>query len=358
MKHLAVIALLLWPSLAIADELAPAEPEPAALQPLGEVSAEFANASVGGQKNNAFEIRRAEFGLMRRGPHLLGGEIILEAIRSAGTQSFSGIDGDSLLMRLKRAWGYARQDVGPVVVEGRFGLLPTPWVEATEDDSRLRYLEQLTAERLGMYFTTDLGAVASVTALGGRLQVQAGVFNGEGRNQTEQNNGKNTQLLISGTAVEHDIAGEPLRLRLYAGGQEGSFGPSAAAAHRLSVGISALHHNLSAGSELHHAYGVGDVSSRDSRGLGLWMRARWKALNVLFRYDNHREDLQREETSSHLLLGGLFGEREIDSSLVRLGLAGRYEKADTNASPLPGLASAGTIKSVLLMFSARFGRWP
>ena len=359
MKHLVVFLVLCAPAHALANphvDQTPTLVEPSAgLRVKGALTADFSYASEAGQETNAFEVRRVELGIERRGDHELGGEILIESLRSAGPDSFSGIDGDSLLMRVKRAWGFARETIGEVEIEGRFGLVASPWLEAAEADSELRYLEPLTAERLGIYLVSDLGAVGSVTALSGRVKVQAGVFNGEGRNQVEQNNGKNSQVLVSGTVLKRFIAAAPFRLRLYAGGQEGSLGPSAAASHRLSLGASGLHRQLSAGAEVHFAKGVADVSSRESRALGLWMRARWRNFSLVVRYDHHRQDLDRSETSSQLLIGGLFAERMVESTRVRLGLATRYEKTDENASPIPGLASSGTVKAALVVFSARFG---
>jgi hypothetical protein len=368
MKFFLTCLVMFWPGsvLAAPASSAPASSAPASSAPapdtieeswqlVGELSADFRYASLAGTRTNAFEMQRSELGILRRGDFKSGGELLIEAIRSAGPDSFSGIDGDSLLIRLKRAWGFAREDWGPVELEARAGLLATPWIETSEAESELRFLDELLAERAGLYFSSDLGALVRVATARGEWQLMAGVFNGEGRNQTEQNNGKNTQLLVSGTAVHGHILGQPWRLRLHAGGQEGSLGPSAASNHRLSGGLSFLHRQLSAGAEAHYAFGVAEVSSRDSRALGFWLRARWRNLSTVLRYDNHRQDLARPSTSAHLFIGGLFAERQVDTTLLRLGLAYRREQSDAAASPVPGLASAGTGNTALVLFSASVG---
>lgn len=363
MKYLLLGFVIFWPGSVLA---APASSTPASsapepdtsaepLQLIGELTADFRYASLAGTRTSAFEMRRSELGIRRRAAFRSGGELLVEGIRSAGPDSFSGIDGDSLLIRLKRAWGFAREDWGPVEFEARAGLLATPWIETSEAESELRFVDEMLAERVGMYFSSDLGALVRVATVQGEWQLMAGVFNGEGRNQTEQNKGKNTQLLVSGTAARGHLLGEAWRLRLHAGGQEGSLGPSAASSHRLSGGLSFLHRQCSFGAEAHYAFGVAEVSSRDSRALGFWWRARWRNLSTVLRYDNHRLDLARPSTSAHLLIAGLFAERKVDATLLRFGLAYRRQQTGAGASPVPGLASAGTGDTALVLFSASFG---
>ena len=336
-------------------EAGPKDMQPAAL--VGDLSTDYSYQSLGGQRANAFEIRRAELGLLRAGEeHPFGGEILFEAIRSAGPDSFSGIDVDSLVVRLKRAWGYARGELGPARFEGRFGLIPTPWVDESEADSELRFLEQLSAQRQGVYLGSDQGASVRSSLWNETLVLHLAVLNGEGRNRIEQNRGKNSQLLVSAQVWKGRLRGREARLRLHAGGQEGSSGPSAAAAHRASIGVSAVHEELALGLEVHHLFGVADVSSRESRVVGAWCRARWQFLQGVFRYDHNRQDLKRANTTSQLLMAGLFGMHERANEVYRLGLVGRFEFTDSSASPIPGYSSAGSLKALLLMFSMGVGQ--
>jgi hypothetical protein len=323
----------------------------------GEVFAEYSNSRVAAQRQSAFELTRGEIGMQRLGNHDFGGELRLESIRSAGPNSFSGIDEDSLVVRIKRAWAFGRHRFGDLAIEGQVGLVPTLWITAIEPEYAMRFLVPTVVERLLIYDTSDLGAVASVD-YAQRIRLSVAVLNGEGRNQIEQNRGKSTQALLSATPLQADVDGAPLRVRLHLGGQEGSQGAGSARNHRISAGLSLAHPRLALGVEVHQVYGYEEVSARRSRALSLWLRGSWRFMNGVLRYDDYRDDLSRDMTGSRFLMAGVFAERRRPLLWLRLGLMGRFERAENNATPLPGLAFAASSNAGLVVLAANFGGGP
>jgi hypothetical protein len=328
--------------------------EQPAFDVLGEVFSEYSYSEVASQKQNAFEMTRAEVGIQRFGKHTIGGEIRLETIRSAGPNSFSGIDEDSLLVRLKRAWGFALHRHGDFEAEARLGLVPTPWIEAVEVDYGMRFLAPSVGERLLFYDTSDIGANVRL-AYADRVHLSYALLNGEGRNQREQNRGKTSQGVVTIKALSTPVAGEPLTLRVHLGGQEGSQGAGAARNHRLSAAATFVHPRVALGVEVHQSLGFEEVSTRKSRAASLWLRAHYKHLGATLRIDDHEADLDREMTGSRFYLAGLFAMKRASMMTLRLGLVARIERSEANATVLPGLAFAGSQNALLLVLGVNFG---
>jgi hypothetical protein len=87
----------------------------------------------------------------------------------------------NLALRMEYASLYARVSDDAVVM---FGLHETPWLTYEESVNRYRVIGPFLAERMGLIpGPTDLGASLKVT--GEKIEVHAGVYNGEGDGRAE-----------------------------------------------------------------------------------------------------------------------------------------------------------------------------
>ncbi len=132
---------------------------------------------------------------------------------SSESGSGSSLSG-SQTFRLKYA--YAQFNPGPWAPRMswvRFGMQPTPFMEYIEPIYRYRFQGRLFEDREGFESTADTGIAARV-ALPGRVDLQGGIFNGEGFSRAETNNQKSVQLRATWTPFRAGIA-SGLRLTGY-----------------------------------------------------------------------------------------------------------------------------------------------
>jgi hypothetical protein len=103
-----------------------------------------------------------------------------------------GSTAGSLVVRVK----YAFAELDDVIIQRswiRFGLHQTPWLDFEESINRYRVQGQMFTERDGMIpGSADFGA-GYFAPLGKYLEVQTGVYNGEGFGQTDANKYKSVQ---------------------------------------------------------------------------------------------------------------------------------------------------------------------
>ena len=133
-----------------------------------------------------FRLDRGEVGATIGFDHGRGGaELRLESVRSAAEGGALGIDGDSLVARIKRAQVFGGLDVGGVHLEGAAGVIADAWIAALEDGYPLRPLSATASERLLDAPVSDLAAAARATLGPVRLAVELG--NGEGLRYPERN---------------------------------------------------------------------------------------------------------------------------------------------------------------------------
>jgi hypothetical protein len=191
----------------------------------------------------AFRIDRAEVGGGARAG-MLGALVRFETIRSAAPQSAFGIDGNSLLPRLKLAWGAMRPTfaLGPVdlIVEARAGLVPEPWLETLEQRLGARGLLPLPSERAELLLPADLGASLTVQLPRAGLDVRIALTNGEGAKEVELDTAKNIGGLVAYTPWRFDLGG-PLELGLQVGGRFGTTGIASVDDHRAHAAVFASH---------------------------------------------------------------------------------------------------------------------
>jgi hypothetical protein len=172
-RALALALVLTSARTAAADAPPPGSSEPPS-EPLlvvdGELAAGWRYAARSGDDLQELRLERAELGAwLRLSPEraalALGLEVRAEAIRSAGAQSVFGIDGDSLLLRPRRAqvrgaWTPRR---GPAL-SAAVGLIEDPWVELVGTRGQLRAWSSSASERHAAWEPSDVGA-----RLGARL---------------------------------------------------------------------------------------------------------------------------------------------------------------------------------------------
>lgn len=316
------------------------------------------------QSFNQFTLRRAELGLgfLHEGRH--GFVVNLEALRSAGPGSYVGIDDNSLVMRVKHAFGVARWEVGPGEVMVRGGLIPDVWVELVERAYDLRGVQALGFESAQLYDTSDLGASAAYRLWDGRLEARLEVANGEGRNQVELNEGKNTALTLSARPWRPVVRGRAGELGLHGSYRDGSVGFSSRANHRLSGALTFQSPLLFAGFEYGRAMGYLGRGDQRAQLLGGWvsgaLRPTW--LGVFGRGTLTQVDLEQPDALSSALHVGLYvdlidaGDAPRDVlGFPRLRLYAGYRRETSSAlgAPIAGVPEATDRHALLLTLSAR-----
>jgi hypothetical protein len=312
------------------------------------------------QTFNAFVLDRAELGTAWRGRDEVGAELRLEAVRSAGEGSLLGVDGDSLVLRVKRAWAFWGADL-PAGLTLRLdgGLVPEPLITEVERTYALRGLAPLLAESGGLFDTSDLGAVLHLTAWDARLRLALSATNGEGRNAREQNEGKTIGATLGLTALRTDAG---LDLVLFGVYRDGSVGVGRARDDRFGGGFALRHPDAGLGALFLAADGYAGDSDRRAQGIEAWADARllWDALGVAVRFERLTfEPGDDAEASRQRVTGALFG--DIDAwaaglQRFRVYLAYENDGADEGASPFPGVPEVADAHRVLLRVEARGSR--
>lgn len=313
----------------------------------GQIFADFDHVESGASRFNTFRLSRAELhGAVEWSIAKLF--LNLEAVRAGGPQSLYGIDGDSLVMRLKHGYGAARPQLGTVRLDVRAGLIPDPFVEHVERDYPYRGLSAIAAESFGLFDTSDLGASLGASILQNRVQLSLAFMNGEGRNMRELNPGKNAQLVARVEPLRFTLIDEQARLAITAVARDGSLGPASARNHRFG-GALALHHpRFNTGVEVVRGVGFEGRGTRDVQAWGVWAGGTfpWRWLGAFGRYDvfDHMVGIEDTDTSRlqfallveplHALAGTPSG---TGAPLLRAAIGWSQSRSDAGAAPTPGI---------------------
>ena len=221
-----------------------------------------------------FALPRAELGGGVVYERWLLGLVRVETIRSASPQSAFGIDGNSLLPRLRLAYAGLRPELTlwsvPLAFELRAGLIPNQWLESVEAHTALRGLGPLLSEDSGALVSSDLGASASVDVADGAFSVAVSIENGEGKAEVEQNPGKDLGVIIATTPVVAVIADDALRVGLLAGWRDGSVGVASGRNHRGLAAAVVSHPRFHVGVEGVWAQGLAGRPDRERLVGGAW----------------------------------------------------------------------------------------
>jgi hypothetical protein len=321
-------------------------------------------AAEGGDTFHELVLRRAELGAgFTHAPSDAGFLINVEALRSAGPQSLFGVDGDSIILRAKHAFGRWRPTLGPGALELRAGLIPDLWINALEAGYDLRGTSPLLAERARLFDTSDLGASASYAAFEGLFVAGIALTNGEGRAQREQNSGKNTTVVLTARPLTAQVLGEQGAWALHAAWRDGSTGVASAASHRIALGTTLAHPRLFAGAEYTRATGWQGRGDLIAQGVGGWLNGTlylpW--LGAYGRAD-HLSLVGQDESGVWLMQAGLYLDLVRATTIerpifgfpqLRLYVGWSGERYDRLAAPLPGAAGANDLNTFMLTLSAR-----
>ncbi|MBX3156382.1 MAG: hypothetical protein KF773_10315 [Deltaproteobacteria bacterium] len=390
MTHrLAVLAAICLPATAFADEPPPAAPVTAqqalvrivrpvedpppfprfSTAPLEldvEVFAQARRIAPDGDTGALEELRldRGEVGARVMLGSSAATELRVESIRSAADGGALGIDGDTTVIRIKRAqlvgghsWFRRGDGAQTLRIDGAIGFIQDPWLDALERDDTLRPLARTGSEQLLAWPVSDLAAMARVTLGPARLAIAVG--NGEGLAFPERNSGKTTTAVLEVVPLHTTTA----HVRVSAVARDGSIGPALVRDRRFGGAATAVLPRVRGGAEVVKAYGLatrgelegllasGWIDARvagDDRDTGLFVAARGATLGY--------EGGGRITTVGgavavqtwHRRFDGRGSERD---GRFRIWLALDRTSTSGNAMPVPG-ADAGTATTVLAIASA------
>lgn len=250
-------------AMGVAAVAPPAAAEPLDVRGRAELVAAGTYEAVADDGRTRFTLDRAEAGATATLDRARA-ELVLEAVRSAGPDSFAGIDGNSILVRVKRASLGGRHTARGVTVGADLGLVADPWIAAL-GDYPLRALGVAVVEDTALVASSDLG-LAVTARYRDRAQLALAITNGEGAHQVERNDGKDT------SAVATVWPGLGLALQLY--GRDGSIGPGATRSHRAGAAITWHHRRAAAGADVVHAWGVGERPDVLALAVEAWAEVR------------------------------------------------------------------------------------
>jgi hypothetical protein len=359
---LAAAAVALCGSVAVAEDAADSHQEPTSVQLelYGDLFTEYRNERrEDGPNGDAFELQRALVGV--EGSVGLGvASLEVESTRSVSPQSSFGIDGNALVLRVRRAEAGVEATGELWRVRAVAGVVRHGWVASTETGYRLRGMSEMVSERAGFVDPGDVGATAELGLWSDRLVVGAQLVNGEGRSDVERNDGKSVIGYARGRVLALDVHRGPLWLDLHVFGQEGSVGGGSARAHRLGTALTFVGPCPSAGLEWVRAWGVDDDASRVGMSFGAWAESRiaTRWIGVHTRYDRIWTDVAFAEAKTHRTTVGLFSDLvEVDASRGRAGLrayaAYELERSGDRAGDVAGVQALGNASRVRLVVELR-----
>jgi len=195
-------------------------------------------------------------------------EVRFEAIRSAAEGGALGIDGDTLVGRVKRGFLRGGYELGPMYVDGALGLAPDPWIATLDDMDTTRPLSRSVSERLLEWSPSDLAAIARVAF--GPVRLALSVGNGEGLAYSERNSGKTTMGIIEVVP----LATADTRVRIFGMARDGSLGAGNTRDHRFGGGAAADSPYVSGGLEYVHALGAYGRGELTGDAFGAWVEGR------------------------------------------------------------------------------------
>ncbi|MCK6571571.1 hypothetical protein L6V77_10830 [Myxococcota bacterium] len=310
----------------------------------GEMQARGGVEAAGGETAHDVAVSRVEarLGVEREAGQPQGFEVRLEAVRAATPESLFGVDGNSLVVRVKRAWAYAAFPAGPLELEGRAGLLPVRAVAQGDEMASLRALSPGLGERGRFLEASDVGGAVAARLPDDLAGLELALTVGEGRREVETND----TLDLTVTAFGRPWTGA----RLAAWGRRGRQGPGGADAHRFGARAEQHLWRLDLGVEYHRALGYDDVSERDADAIGAWVtgavlpRADGAAtLGAVLRYERWDLDYDRDASIATRLQAGLYhdvwGPEEAgpgSRTRLRAFLAWQLDDAGINARSVPG----------------------
>jgi hypothetical protein len=228
------------------------------VRPGVEVFAQYAlritNTDTGSDTTHDFDVPRTHASLTGSWQNARA-RVVLEAVRSASEGSLLGVAGDSLILRLREAyggWNSPRVDV-------RAGVVPTlalPEIEATWG---LRAVAPTPLETARFVAPADLGVTARVAIPNGLGAVAVGAYNGEGYARREFNRSKSVEAMV----ILRPFAGGALEpLTAMASYTLGTSGAGDVRADRFTGALLWRGARVRGGATFTYAWGVDDRGDR------------------------------------------------------------------------------------------------
>ena len=226
---------------------------------IGDYTAHFPSE---GPALNTFSVPRAQVGVDAQWLDA-SARVLLEGAYATTGGALVGVSGDSVVIRLREAWGGYRWRF----LEGRLGLVPALAIPELERGFRFRGLAADGLESARFLAPADFGATLRVHLPLELGWLGASLTNGEGFTSRELNPGKNLEL----TALVRPLAGHPLEL--IALGAVGSTGLPEIPTTRVGGGVQWTGANFGAGLSGFYARGLLSDATRAGLMLQGFVRA-------------------------------------------------------------------------------------
>lgn len=235
-----------------------------------EVFAQYSYRRFFGPGNNqswfhAFDVPRVH-GAVEGTWERARGRLVLEATRSASEGSLVGVAGDSLVLRVREAYGAYR----PIdSLELAAGVVPTLTAPNVDGTWMLRSVAPSGLEANSLMSPADLGAKIRFDEPHGYGWIATAAYNGDGYTSRELNRGKSVE-----TAGElHPLPGGSLHpLGIFVSHVNGSTGTSLARANRLTAGIVWQGARVRAGVLGTYGWGVAQLGTQQAMLLSAFLR--------------------------------------------------------------------------------------
>ncbi len=299
-----------------------------------EVFAQYSYRNISGPGTNhtwfhAFDVPRVH-GAVEGELENARGRVVLEATRSASEGSLVGVAGDSLVLRVREAYGAYRI---AEVLELSAGVVPTLTVPNLDGTWMLRPVAPSGLEANALMAPADVGARSRVELPRGYGWVAAASYNGDGYANRELNRGKT----FEGAAEVHPLPGGALRpLGIFGSYIAGSTGASTARANRVTGGLLWQGERVRAGATFTHAWGIAQLGTQRAMLLSVFARVE-PIPRLLFgaRLDHAIRDVEISPADAITTLWGAAGYR-IMTPLEAFLAVSRTVPTDRAQSEVPG----------------------
>lgn len=194
------------------------------------------------------------------------GRVVLEAVRSSAEGALIGVAGDSLVLRLREAYG-AVKPWKPMEIAA--GVVPTLTIPELDGTWMLRAVAPSLAEQSALQSPADLGVRIRADLPNNWGYGAAAVYNGEGYTGRELNRGKSTEFAA---AFRPNPSGPLAPLALFGSLYLGSSGVLAARSDRATASLLWQGERVRAG--VSFIYGWGYALAGDQRAWGVSAYAR------------------------------------------------------------------------------------
>jgi hypothetical protein len=192
--------------------------------------------------------------------------ILVEGVRSASDGALIGVDGDSIVIRVREAFAAWDPIKG---LEVAAGVVPTLTIPELDGTWMLRVIAPTTLESAGLASPADLGGTLRYSLPSRYGWVAVGVYDGEGYNQQELNRGKNVEIAGELHPIVH---GPLLPLAAFVSYVGGSEGTDSARQNRLTGGLLWQGGRVRGGVSYTYGWGVADDADQTSTATDVFVK--------------------------------------------------------------------------------------